>query len=469
MKYNLSIIHFFLIQISILNLSYCYLIFPFKTRHPPIKENEKNITLIFASLVDNNIYINLDIGEPKQTIEVFLRSDIYDFYISQKPKNNSNQSIISPCIYEVGSDLNKFYDEKKSTTLEISNESIDQYPGLDVGYLSLDYLHFINDKNEKISKQIPFILYPLTMRNTPGAIGLEVPLDEIDKEYNFIDKLKENNIINSYFWMINYTSDYEGNLIIGEQPHIFDPTNYKEEDLCQSYPFLEDTMYGWGLLFDKINFGNFSFKQYHDSFFNYDINYIKGTIELELELDRYFNKSIENGICFKEKLNFFYGPYKFYYCNKDKYKENIKSFPKIEFYQFEFNYTFELDYKDLFIEKDDKIILMIFFDNALYDWILGRPFLKKYLFLMNQDTKIIGFYKKQNHSNDNDNNNNNKKSKDTNKDNYFLLKVILIAIGLIILLILGIVIGKYYFKNTKTHKNIIDEEYDYTAKNEEIN
>ena len=462
MKNNILIIYFILIQIYILNFSFSYLQFPFKTHHPQIKENEKNITLIFASLVDNNIYINLDIGEPKQTIEVFLRSDIYDFYISEKPKNDSNQSIISPYIFEVGSDLSKFYDEKNSSTLEITNESIDQYPGLGVGKLSFDYIHFINTKNEKISKKLPFILYPSTLRNTPGAIGLEVPLDEIDKEYNFLDKLKENNIIESYYWMINYTSDYEGNLIIGEQPHIFDPINYKEEDLYQSYPFLEDTMYGWGLLFDKISFGDFSFQQYHDSFFNYDINYIKGTIELEMELDRYFNKSIENGICFKEILNFTYGPYKFFYCNKDKYKENIKLFPKIEFYQFEFNYTFELDYKDLFVEKDDKLILMIFFDDAFYDWFLGRPFLKKYLFLMNQDTKIIGFYRKENNSN-----NDNKKS--DNKNNDSLFKLIIVVIGLVILLILGILIGKYYFQNKKKHKNTIDEEYEYTAKNEEIN
>ena len=463
MKYNLSIIYFILIEIYILNFSFSYLIFPFKTHYPKINENEKNITLIFASLLDNNIYIDLVIGEPKQTIEVFLRSDTYDFYISEKPKNNSNQSIISPYIFEVGSDLSKFYDEENSKSLEITNESLDRYPGLDLGNLSFDYFHFIDDKSEKISKKMPFILYPSTMRNTPAAIGLEIPLDEIDKEYNFIDKLKENNIIESYFWMINYTSEFEGNLIIGEPPHKFDPINFKEEDLYQSYPFLEDTMYGWGLLFDKINFGEFYFVQYHDSFFNYDINYIKGTIELETELENYFSKSIENGICFKKKFNFSYGPYKFFYCNKDKYKENIKFFPKIEFYQFEFNYTFELNYKDLFVEKDDKLILMIFFDDAVYDLILGRPFLKKYSFLMNQDTKILEFYKKENHS---DNNNNNIKNIENND---FIYKIILIVIGLIILLILGIFISKFYFKNTKRHKNIIEEEYDYSAKNEEIN
>ena len=219
---------------------------------------------------------------------------------------------------------------------------------------------------------------------------------------------------------------------------------------------MEDTTYSWGLLFEKINFNGNGLKQFHDVFFFYHINYIKGTIEFEKELDKYFNESIRNGICFKENFHMTYGPYKFFYCDKNKYKEKIKNFPKIELYQLEYNYTFELNYKDLFVEKHDKLILLIFFDDAVFDWYLGKPFLKKYTFLMNQDSNTVGFYKK------------NIISKD--KKDYTTLKIIVIIAGIIILLILGIFIGKYYFSGKfKRHKNTLEEDFDYTSKTDEIN
>ena len=463
MNYIKSLNCFFLIQICLIKFSFSYLIFPFKTRKIQLNDNENNITLLFASLFDNNIFVEIGIGEPKQTIEFFLRSDIYNFYISKKPKNDNNSTNINPYIFDVGSNLNKFFDEKNSTSLVITNNSvISIYPEEEIGYVSNDFFHFTNTDNENISKRLPFILYNNTLRNTPGVIGLEVPLDEIDKEFSFIDILKENNVIDSYYWMINYTSDYEGNLIIGEQPHIFDPLYYKEEDLYNFYPFLDDAMYGWGLVFDEINFGEKFFRQFHETYFSYEINYIKGNMELENELDIYFNKSIQDGICLKVINKFSsYGPYRFFYCNKEKYKEKVKYFPKLEFYQFDYNYTFELDYEDLFIEKNDKLILLIFFDDAKFDWFFGKPFLKKYSFLMNPDTKILGFYKKEQ-------NNKNEKSSEKNR-NDIALKIIIVIIALIILLILGIFIGKYYFKESKKYKNVIDEEYDYTSKNDEIN
>ena len=121
------------------------------------------------------------------------------------------------------------------------------------------------------------------------------------------------------------------------------------------------------------------------------------------------------------------------------------------------NYTFELNYKDLFVEKYDKLILMVFFPkNGSMDWYLGKPFLKKYSFLMNQDSKIIGYYDRK--IIDNSNNN-----------NYITLKIILIVIGIIIILALGVVLGKFITKEKK-RKNIMDDDgYDYTAKNDEIN
>ena len=71
-----------------------------------------------------------------------------------------------------------------------------------------------------------------------------------------------------------------------------------------------------GLTFDKINFGEKNFQHYYDFFITYEINYIKGIIELEKELDKYFNESINNGICFKKVFNLKKGPNKFFIALK---------------------------------------------------------------------------------------------------------------------------------------------------------
>jgi len=48
----------------------------------------------------------------------------------------------------------------------------------------------------------------------------------------------------------------------------------------------------------------------------------------------------------------------------------------------------------------------------------------------------------------------------------FILTVSLIAVGVIILIVLGIFIGKYLFKKKK-RLNTIDDEYEYTEANKE--
>ena len=63
------------------------------------------------------------------------------------------------------------------------------------------------------------------------------------------------------------------------------------------------------------------------------------------------------------------------------------------FYHKLYNYTFELNYKDLFEEKDDKLYFLIAFDINEEDlWKLGTIFFRKYFFIFNTEEKTIGFY-----------------------------------------------------------------------------
>ena len=454
-----------IINLICFKLFSAYLIFPFKTRKSQIPNTDKNISALFRSLIYNHIFIEVNIGSPKQNVEVFLRSTTTDFYISEKNKSDIKTSCPEPIIYDVGSDLDKFYDKYNSESLEITEETTDDYPIENgVGNVSYDIFNFIDNNKKLIDKKIKFVLYKSTLGYTPGVIGLEAVLESEDKKYNFVDQLKSNDIINSYFWMINYTSDYEGNFIVGEQPHVFD-NYFDKEELSFSYPFLYDDFFDWGLSFDDISFNGVNFRQFHDTVFEYELNYIKGNIELERQLDIYFNESIKNKTCFKEYINYPYPPNIFYYCKKDLYEDNMKYFPSLRFFQYELNFTFELNYKDLFVDRDDKIILLIFFDNAKFDWHFGKPFLRKYAFLMNQDTKIIGFYKNKNNWQKNEDEK--KEKDDMKKQIQIILFIILLVIVLVLLIFSGIFIGVYLFKKKRKSKYRIDEEFEYTAKKDE--
>ena len=100
----MQIIFFIIINIINVKLYSSYIIYPFKTLFSEIPDTDKNITLLFLSLIDNNIFIELNIGTPSQKIEVFLLSSTYNFYISEKNKKDD-------------SELNKFFDKDSSKSL----------------------------------------------------------------------------------------------------------------------------------------------------------------------------------------------------------------------------------------------------------------------------------------------------------------------------------------------------------------
>ena len=456
--YNLIIFYIILI------IEYCfsYIIYPFKTRITQIENTKNNITLLFRSLLDNNIYINIEIGKPKQIIDAFLRLDSEIIYCSENNKSDLNPNYNNPQIYDVNSSIENFFNKNISSTFEMTSKSASVFN--DKGKYANDLIYFKTNK-ENNELRTSFALLEHTRANFPCVIGFKLPKYHDYLPYNIIDQLKSNDIVNSYVWMINYTSDYEGNLIIGEPPHEFDPEHYKEEDLLNAYTFAFTTITEFGLRFDEITFNGRNFRPYHECIFKYEINYIFGIDVFEKEMDKYFNESIINGTCFKEYVKYPYSPHTFFYCNKEKYKDNFKYFPPLSFQHNNLNYTFELNYKDLFIEKDDKIIFMVFFGGGI-DWYLGKPFLRKYPFLMNQDPKEVKFYTKTYfETNENDKNKNKKSRTNIFKSN--ILEGFIISVLFIILLVLGIILGKYYFQSKMKPMNVIDDEYEYKAADNE--
>ena len=72
-----------------------------------------------------------------------------------------------------------------------------------------------------------------------------------------------------------------------------------------------------------------------------------------------------------------------------------KDFNDIIFEHKEFNFNFSITFDDIYIQKDKFIFIRIIFEDFHgASWVLGSPFMSKYLFTFNSDSKEIGFYSK---------------------------------------------------------------------------
>ena len=144
-------------------------------------------------------------------------------------------------------------------------------------------------------------------------------------------------------------------------------------------------------------------------------------------------------------------------------KEFYAKFPTIYFEHLDFNYTFTLDSKDLFIEKDGYLYFGLVSQNEkLNNWRFGQLFLKKYRLVFNNDRKSIGYYIKH-------------KEKEYNPEkskSKISIGLILLIVGIVILIgetIIAVVcIKKYKCLNRKKRANeLMDDDYEY--KSDEIN
>ena len=124
------------------------------------------------------------------------------------------------------------------------------------------------------------------------------------------------------------------------------------------------------------------------------------------------------------------------------------------------DYNFILNAKDLFtILPDGKRIL--FNINFLYnsnEWILGKPFFKKYQMIFNHDTNLISYYIKQSHINVN--------IKGNNIIKWNGLKIILIIFLIIFLVAFGIMFDRFLCikYNRKLRANELEDNFSYAAK-----
>ena len=275
-----------------------------------------------------------------------------------------------------------------------------------------------SEKKEIQIEKINFILMQDTNEYKPNCLNIGLInnqyKDSAFKEMNLIRQLKQNNYGKEYVWSIifnfdtKYNNNYllptpdeiinlKGELIIGDYPHNLYHKNYFESQLVQTYSIFSENIMKWELEFNKIYYKKNGGKEkvIDDENVKFDpSNYliIAPNIYFESIQENYFQKYIDDDLCY---LNYF-NEYISIICDKsDKFTfEESTKFPSIYFHHVDLKYTFELSYKDLFVEKDNLYWFLIISDRLFYTtgWVLGNIFMRKYQFVFNIETKEIMFY-----------------------------------------------------------------------------
>ena len=431
--YKLSIILLYILNHS---LVLSYIKFPVYTYHSVAPKANETLTKIYYHYFhDNSIYTILEIGSPSQKIVANLNFDDFLFFIyynrceieSNFDLNISKTYIKTP-FKRLLTDLYVFtYFVKDSFNFPNKNTYKMTYL-----FSALDY-----DKSEKIILRFPY---------TCADIGLKIPKSDSDLyNYNFIKQLKFLNIINDYTFFIEYNKDNDdkGEIIIGVEPHNYNPDKYKLEKMNSIESAQADYNLYWQLSMNEIYFKLYNEKnesiQINTTSLNVGLNHNLNIIIAPVE----FYELIEKGYFVKKNCKKNYLANNFINFDCDSF-EDIKDFPTIYFLHRALRYTFEINYKDIFIEYNVRYMCKIWIDMGYRkNWRMGKPFLKKYFFSYNTDKKVIGFYVLEN--------------KDNKKEEEEKLNKLEVVYIIVIIILLLITIGLSYaltriFCGNKKHK-----------------
>ena len=462
-------IFFIFLQIFFFTFINCYIKIPLKF-YPCQIFNVTNPANKFSNMVMLQLYAKLEIGTPKQTILVSLEIEKNDFYITKYDPYLSNEKYTR-------FNLRNFEEEKSTSFYYTNKEEGDVYYGTNflIALISKD-LFFFGDKKTEMK----FYLADTLNDPIPGELGLQLdPVDDLNtafdnREKSFLKKLKNNGIINNYVWTIMYSNgdnNADAYLYIGDYIHNIDSndltlkfTKFKQDSLSSINSYIFQKTVKSEFEMNKL----FLYKGNNPNDIIKDINYGKNYLRVKLDYNLggiqgsqiirpYLEENVftEGNRCHKGSF-YYITKYIFYYCDKNPSTLNkIKNdFPSMQFIHQDFNFNYTITVDDLFVEKEDYYYFLIFFSDYFhYEWRMGKPFLNKYNFMVDQDAKKLFFY--------------------SEKEEIVLpgMKskslVILLIVLIIVFLLLGVFLARKIYKTKiKKHINILDDNFDYSIKPE---
>ena len=407
---------------------FCTIVIPIKY----VEDSSQSVNTpreIMTYYMKQKINIKLEIGTPRQEIEIPLGFSVSDFYIVDK--THLRTSTIK----------NKLFDDKKSSSFNIiSGDNLeyyfnDDYSTYQDGY---DTLYFLNEfgKSDYSDIKMDFRFAYLTSTDDPGRFGLQIySKDEDDRKVPCpLRMLYQNKMSANYVWSIHFNRREnilgdEGYLIIGEYPHefkknvgIYDTYNFNKENFISifdisnsktmNYEFQMSTILFYDKESKKDETNQKKFNDLKSEDLLKDIIIPQVTLSYVAHFDfnfggilipEYFNSYIKRvafdpyikeGKCFID-TTFSGFNINFYYCKKEKsvinkIKEKI---PTVIFCQEHLRYNFTIGINDLIYEKNDYVFFLLFSSGSQKNkWTLGKPFLQKYPLVFNPEAKDIGFY-----------------------------------------------------------------------------
>ena len=413
---------FFIYLAFLINEIWTNIIIPFKLREYPTNKNETKENNFYKNFLFNIFYSEIEVGSPIQKIEaqisgknsgiqlkegICLSSKYYNkkYSKSLKEKNNCENIDIFNFFKEISINENIYFktDEEKKE-IKIKN-------------FSLLYFKEFSQKEKLLAQK-----YGRKMQLYEDLFGdifnyknssLEINKDgkaclligmKLSSFYkcfpdsNFVSLLYDNNIIKDSTWTIkfndienNNNNEYDGEFIIGSLPNEYNQNQLYISNVL-NYKYYQD----WELQFKSIYFYNEENKE--------NIIEVDKNINIEFDIDfkiilgsKNYYKFIQEYFFIKNKdkcnYDLYNKKYKIIICDHDL---NINNFPSLYFYNHIYNYTFELNYTNLFLNKNNKKYFLIVFDENKADtWTFGTLFLKKYSFIFNTKEKTIGFYNKE--------------------------------------------------------------------------
>ncbi len=400
------------------------IVFPFKTESSNALSNN-----YIDNLIQNKIYITIEVGNPKKSLNLYVTMDTSYLIIS-------NSSI----------DSSYYNNEKSQTYLNTSKLTDFYFEYFSNGYIAQDTFWFITSLENKEKQKFDNIQFIHAMefssitKISPGYFGLQIPKKNKPNIYNCLKKEK---VISEEYWNLKYTSENEGYFILGEYPSEYSEENWvRKTNAFTCGP--ESTDLCWNLKFNDIKFGEINVNRDRVARLNPEFEFIIGTGEYEYKISENFFDKLTNK-CQKKlsEANYYY-----FECDKDI---DISKFNNLEFSHSEFMYNFILTKDDLFKLYNNKIYFLIIFN--LYptwanSWKLGKPFLKKYNFGYNTDNRKIYFFHKDD---------------DEQKGNSNIAYYIIIGIlGIGVIVMAAFVIVNKYLKPKRKKANELQEEINET-------
>ena len=390
---------------------------------------------------ETNYYSNLTIGSNQQIIQMRLSFSNYHSFITIA--NYSANNII------------KFDPDKSTTYKKTYGERYFALINIKKGINSKERFNLKTFDNKLINcDDIEFILATDLVYNVSGEFGMKVSTK--DEQFNrllnfsFIMNLYKSKYIRYPIFSVNFMNENKGEIIMGNTPDNY--SNLDIDTYKYTYAPFNNDGYFWGFkdLVSYLDNKRINIKLEYAEF-QIESNIIIPVINYIQKINETFFNSLVNTKCiFVNDNNYFH----FYHCDKDI---NLTNFPIININQKDINYSFELTSNDLFEDIGDrKYFLVNFANNTENKWILGKPFLKKYNFTYNYDSKTVGLFFGTKDKTEND----------PKKFNEVWIYVIVSVV--IILILIGVIVIIVKKIPRKKRANELEENFDYKEnKNEE--